>query len=706
MINSKYQVAVKYNKYKYMKNIKLILTSFLLIAFLGCEEDERNTQFVDDADAPSELVLQFRTTQDNTGLVTITPNAVGAIKFNITFGDGTNNSVELDPGQSIDNVYAEGTYTVNVIATAINGKTTEIDQELVVSFQAPQNLVVTIENDGIQSNTVNVTASAEFALSYEVDFGEDGVDSVVSANIADGITYVYQAPGLYTITVTAMSAAIETTQYVETDFEVTEVLQPVVAAPTPTKPAANVISIYSDAYTDITTNEFPTPWSNSGYEIIQAGGNDVIKYSSLAFTGIVTDYGNPTDLTSMDFVHFDYWTTDASALSFKIVNTAVNPVQEDIESAGTITQGEWVSVDIPLSDYNMDRSQVTQLLFDTLGNTATIYIDNLYFYVDAPTMPLVAAPTPTADAANVISIYSDAYTSTTVTEFPTSWSNSGFAEIQVQGNNTIQYSNLAFTGIVTDYGNPTDLTAMNFVHFDYWTPDATTLGFKIVNTAVNPVQEDIESLNAITIGTWVSVDIPLDDYNMDRSQVTQLLFDALGNTANVFIDNLYFYNAPLTAPNVAAPTPTTNAANVISIYSDAYTSTTVTEFPTSWSASDFEELLVQGNNTIKYSNFDFTGIVTDYGNPTDLTTMTHVHFDYWTADGTDLGIKIVNTAVNPVQEDQESFGTITQGQWVSVDIALDDFAIDRSQVTQILLDNLIAGDASITVFIDNLYFYN
>jgi len=114
---------------------------------------------------------------------------------------------------------------------------------------------------------------------------------------------------------------------------------------------------------------------------------------------------------------------------------------------------------------------------------------------------------------------------------------------------------------------------------------------------------------------------------------------------------------------------------------------------------------IEGNNTIKYANLDFTGIVTDYANPTDLSSMDFVHFDYWTADATGLGIKIVNTTVDPADEDIESVGTVTQGAWVSVDIALNDFDMDRSAVTQILFDNLVADDASVTVYIDNLYFY-
>ncbi len=359
-----------------------------------------------------------------------------------------------------------------------------------------------------------------------------------------------------------------------------------------------------------------------------------------------------------------------------------------------------------------DRIVIIANIVKTNDAEAVYYMDNIRFTTPEETSdaaPIEAAPTPTVDAANVIAIYSDAYTPITVTELPTSWSGSGFEAVQIDGNNTIKYANLDFTGIVTDYENPTDLTSMDYVHFDYWTADATELGIKIVNTTVDPADEDLESVGAVTQGEWVSVDIPLNNFDVDRSAITQILIDNLvadNASVTVYIDNLYFYasDAP-SEPSSAAPTPSVDEANVIAIYSDAYTPITVTELPTSWSGSGFEAVQIDGNNTIKYANLDFTGIVTDYGNPTDLSTMDYVHFDYWTADATGLGIKIVNTTVDPADEDLESVGTVTQGAWVSVDIALDDFDMDRSAVTQILFDNLVADDASVTVYIDNLYFY-
>jgi len=193
-------------------------------------------------------------------------------------------------------------------------------------------------------------------------------------------------------------------------------------------------------------------------------------------------------------------------------------------------------VDIPLSDFSTDLSGVTQLLFVSAGST--VYIDNLYFYKESADAPAVAAPTPTTDAEQVISLYSDAYTNITVKEWNPGWGQTTtLTNVDFGGNNALLYEALNFTGIVTDYDNPTDVSSKTHVHFDYWTKDATKLGLKLVNTVVN--SEDIELVSSITTGSWVGVDIPLSDYDMDLTKVTQLLFESSG--AKVYIDNLYFY---------------------------------------------------------------------------------------------------------------------------------------------------------------------
>jgi hypothetical protein len=526
-----------------MKYLNIFWLTLLALVLVSCSNDDDRLTGVISA-LPSNIDAKFILTQDNSGDVTIIPSAENANSFLVNFGDGSPASDTVSVGSRVNHTFGEGEYDVMIEAFNLAGESSDITKPLQISFNPPENVQVIVENDGIVSNTVNVTASGDFAAMFEVDFGEEGMDSVLIGEIDETVSYTYQSPGIYTITTVVKGASSETVTVIEEDFEVTEVLVPAVPAPTPTRPAPNVIAIFSDAYETITTTEFPTEWSDSGFEIIEVDGDNVIRYSNLAFTGIVTDYENPTDLTGMDFVHFDYWTTDATSLGFKIVNTAVDPPQEDIQNVGTPTQGEWVSIEIPLDDYTMDRSQVTQLLFDALGNRSTVFIDNLYFYTDAPTEPTVPAPTPTRAQEDVIAIYSDTFQTITTTEFPTSWSESVFEEIQIDGDNVAKYSNFAFTGIVSDYENPTDLSEMTHVHFDYWTPDVQELGLKLVNTALDPVQEDEASVGQVKLGEWVSVDIALDDFDFDRSQVTQFIIDNLipeNNSPTLFLDNFYFY---------------------------------------------------------------------------------------------------------------------------------------------------------------------
>ena len=81
----------------------------------------------------------------------------------------------------------------------------------------------------------------------------------------------------------------------------------------------------------------------------------------------------------MTHVRFDYWTISSSKLGLKLVNTAYengDAKKEALVSVSSVTKGEWVSVEIPLSDYTNDSSKFMQLVWDGDGE---VYIDNLYF---------------------------------------------------------------------------------------------------------------------------------------------------------------------------------------------------------------------------------------------------------------------------------------------------------------------------------------
>ena len=369
-----------------MKKIRTFYKALLILIVISSCKDETNLEFLNDVALPSNIGVNFIVTQDNTGLVTITPFAEGATSFDIDFGDGSE-SENFENGESTQHVYPEGNYTVGVVATNLIGESAEITQELVISFQAPRNLEVSIENDVAVSRKVNITATAEFAATFEFYSGEDGiVQPVATGNIGDEISYDYAAPGIYAVKVVAKGGAIETTEYAE-DFEVTEILAPITRAPSPPgRSPEDVISMYSDQYQQTTVDSYTTSWSVVALqEEVAIEGNQTLVYRDLAYAGIITEAA-PINAAAMEMVHFDVWSTNVNAFKIKFVDfngTGYNGGTDNIEFevSNTIDQeGEWVSFDLPLSDFtDVPFSDINQTVIsaDPVG---TVFIDNLYFY--------------------------------------------------------------------------------------------------------------------------------------------------------------------------------------------------------------------------------------------------------------------------------------------------------------------------------------
>ncbi|MBK86096.1 MAG: hypothetical protein CMC86_02690, partial [Flavobacteriaceae bacterium] len=368
-----------------MKKIRYIFSLCLIALTVWTCADDKDTEFVITATAPTNLAIQFDVTQDNTGLVTMLPTAEGAVSFDIIFGDDTIEPESVENGNNISHIYEEGTYTVSVTAYGVTGLSTSISQELVVSFQAPTNLVVTVENDATISKQVNVTVSADFAINFEVYSGESGVLDPVTANIGDTAVLQYLDAGFYDITIIVLGAAIEATTYVEENFEVTEILAPTESAPTPqARQPEDVISIFSDAYSNVILDELPTSWSSSGFLATTIESNNTWQLSNLDFVGMVTNYAEGINLSQMETMHIDYWVPDgvSNELFVKIVNTVDGG--EDIESLGATVSGSWQSIDIDMTGFDggdlSNKEKITQILIDSDGVASTVYIDNFYFY--------------------------------------------------------------------------------------------------------------------------------------------------------------------------------------------------------------------------------------------------------------------------------------------------------------------------------------
>ena len=201
-----------------MKILKYFFSITLLLCVLaGCKKDLSNdTSFASKAPASAKLSVLFDITQDNTGLVTITPNGEGAINYDIYYGDTATTPVKIAAGKNTTHTYTEGVYNVKIVGYNIAGKTTEATQPLTVSFKAPENLKVTVTTNIL---TVNIAASAIYETLFKVYYGDSSTASPVPFTpFLEGqtVTHTYASAGTYIIKVVALSGGAATTTYLDT----------------------------------------------------------------------------------------------------------------------------------------------------------------------------------------------------------------------------------------------------------------------------------------------------------------------------------------------------------------------------------------------------------------------------------------------------------------------------------------------------------
>ena len=431
------------------------------------------------------------------------------------------------------------------------------------------------------SYTIPANTNVSVSFDYDVvgfDAGDD-VDYEVFengtskgiVNLVVGGTGGISSSGTESISITAGTDSVSIKLYVTqnggTDyagfdnFKVTSVPAccPITAAPTPTNDSSDVISVYSDAYTDIVGTDFNPNWGQSTVvdQTVKIQGNNTIKYSNLNYQGIALAGSN--DVSAMEYLHVDIWSATSTALNLFMISTG--PVEVSYTVAVPTTG--WLSLDIPLSAFGaVNMADLIQFKFDGNGE---FWMDNLFFYkVPQASTP---APDPTRAASDVISIYSDAYTDIAGTDFNPNWGQSTVVDqtVKIQGNNTIKYSNLNYQGIALAGSN--DVSAMEYLHVDIWSATSTALNLFMISTG--PVE--VSYTVAVPTTGWLSLDIPLSAFGaVNMADLIQFKFDGNGK---FWMDNLYLYKLPTYSIGTVSTTDSLGMPDSLDI--DCYVAGTV-----------------------------------------------------------------------------------------------------------------------------------
>ncbi|MBN1300453.1 MAG: hypothetical protein JW995_04495 [Melioribacteraceae bacterium] len=386
----------------------------------------------------------------------------------------------------------------------------------------------------------------------------------------------------------------------------------------------------------------------------------------------------------------------------------------------------WSGVDIPLSSFDpVNLADIIQLKFEGNGD---VFLDNIYFYTTGgggnPTEPTQPAPTPTQDAANVVSIFSDLYTDINGTDFFPNWGQSTVVTVEdIQGDAALKYTGFNYQGI--QLAGSQDLSDMEYLHVDMWTVDATVVKVSPINNSGSPM-EFLVSMFPISAGMWNSYDIPVTEFTdagMSLNEIIQIKFDGQEGVSpsNIYLDNIYFYKTgggggTPTEPATAAPAPGFDAASVISLFSNEYTNVGVDTWSAEWDAADLADVQISGDDVKLYINLVFAGIETT-SQTIDASEMTHFFMSFWTPDDVDtpsaFKIKLVDFGEDGAYQggddveheitfNASSSPSLASGSWVNLNIPLSDFVnlTKKAHIAQII----ISGDVN-TVYADNMLFH-
>nr|WP_299485907.1 PKD domain-containing protein [uncultured Allomuricauda sp.] len=776
-----------------LNRAKIIFLMVLAISYLGCEED-------DEGNALPEVLAGFtQLIDENTGTVSFINTSENSDSYEWDFGDGTS-STEIDPIKmyatgtysvsltASNDAGASDTFEdelVIVVPEAVmlpitfDGANVDYSPNAFggTSFEVVDNPAPGGSNDATSNVGAITNSGAEFEGIF-FDLGEDidlttnktiqmnfwadaPVDVLVKLEEGTGAdTELVASHGgtgweLISFDFTSSDSFPRLTMFVDgpgttagtfymDDVEQVETMTgggdaPTEAAPAPpTRDAGDVISLFSNAYTDITVDTFYAGFSaGGGVSDMQVAGDDVKVYSDLDFAGIET-IATSVDLSEMTNFHIDVWTATEFDLITGVVDFAGDGFGSGNDTRGdertTLTAGSWTSVDVSIADLQTAGLTATptdfsQLILDVVDVVGTIYVDNIYFYKEAVgggDTPTEAAPTPPVrDAGDVISLFSNAYTDITVDTFYAGFSaGGGLTDVQVAGDDTKLYTDLDFAGIET-IATSVDLSEMTNFHIDVW----TATEFDLITGVVDFAGDGFGSGNdtrgdertTLAAGSWTSVDVSITDLQSAGLTATptdfsQLILDVVDVVGTIYVDNIYFYKEAVgggDTPTEAAPTPPVrDAGDVISLFSNAYTDITVDTFYAGFSAGDgLTDVQVAGDDTKLYTDLDFTGIET-IATSVDLSTMTNFHIDVWTATGFDFITGVVDFAGDGFGSGNDTRGdertTLAAGSWTSVDVSIADLqsaglTATPTDFSQLILDVV---DVIGTVYVDNIYFYN
>ena len=299
-------------------------------------------------------------------------------------------SVAVTPGQwNVVEQDVPATWTNNYYCVALmNGEAVETEFYMDDFYFSKPNVDDT-EVPVLNTASLKSVGVANAVLTLKAT---DNISPTITYVITDQDSKVYKVEGANSTQIDYMISGLDNKEYTfsvvaQDESENASAAQNVVAtplalpeSPAPDKPAADVLSIYSDAYTPAIT------WTDGEWEQTTVktekvvNENHILEFSKFNHFGF-DNWSTQLDLSGMDYVHIDVLPIQNITLRITPIMTGGTPVENAI-TVGALTVGEWNSMDVKLSDFGLDfgNFKAFQIKIDNGHSTEVIYVDNIYFW--------------------------------------------------------------------------------------------------------------------------------------------------------------------------------------------------------------------------------------------------------------------------------------------------------------------------------------
>lgn len=251
------------------------------------------------------------------------------------------------------------------------------------------------------TSTTTLTATPQtFSYQYTINYGDAVGDRVIfDLGAATGFVFIDNVSVVQVVNTCTNGIQDGTETGIDCGGSCAPcITPPAVAAPTPpARPTADVVSIYSDAYSNIAISNFDAGWCGGAATTqVQIAGNNTLRKNTGVVCHGIDFQTNRQNLTDFTHIHFDFYITDTNltgdVFNVKLVHfggtgAEVSALEVNINGGTTpqLVANQWVSVDVPITALggvvagNLNRNDIAQIGITT-AMVDNVWYDNIYLH--------------------------------------------------------------------------------------------------------------------------------------------------------------------------------------------------------------------------------------------------------------------------------------------------------------------------------------